>query len=97
MAVPILVPGSRRVWVLSATPRPLNTRERDAVHIVQLACWASRPGWMVPKNLYPTVVRTPACSESLDRLGYPCETYRSNQILKAYCIFISLLTHILTF
>jgi len=97
LALPILVPGARRVWVMSATPRRFNPRECDAVPIVQQAWWASTPVWMVPKNLHPTVVRTLACFESLYRLGYPCDVrvYR-NRIEKAYCIIVSLLTHILS-
>jgi len=98
LALPILVPGARRVWVVSATLRPFNSRVTDAVPFVQQAWWTSTPVWMVPKNLYPTVVRTLACTESLSRLGYPCDipVYRSNRTEKAYCIIDSLLTHILS-
>jgi hypothetical protein len=41
IALSIPDPGGRMEWVDSATPRPLYSRERDPVLIVQEAGWAS--------------------------------------------------------
>jgi len=50
-----LNPGAREGWVLKATPRPLYTRERDSVPIVQQAGYTSGPVWTGVKNLTPAV------------------------------------------
>jgi hypothetical protein len=60
--------------VVNATPRPLYTRERETVLIVQEAGWAPGPVWTGAENLVPTGIRSaqrPARSESLYRLRYP--------------------------
>ena len=56
--------------MVNATPRPLYRRERDAVHIVQEAWWATGPVWTGAENLVPIGILAPArpaCSESLYR------------------------------
>ena len=61
-------------WVVNATPRPPNTRERDTVPILQEAGWAPGPVWTDAENFAPTEIRSPerpARSESLYRLSYP--------------------------
>jgi hypothetical protein len=65
IALPIINFGARRGWVVSATPQLLYPLERDPVHILHVAGWASG---LDLKNLDPTRVRTldcPAGSESL--------------------------------
>jgi len=60
-------------WVAKATPRPLYTRERDPVPLVEEAGWALGPVWTVAGNLAPSGIRSPdrpARSESLYRLHY---------------------------
>jgi len=54
--------------------RPLYPRERDPVHIVQEAQWASGSVWTAAEILAPTGIRSPdrpACSELLYRQDYP--------------------------
>jgi hypothetical protein len=54
-------------------PRPLLTPEKDPVHTVQEAGWASGPVWTDAENLAPTGIRSPdrlARSQSLYRLRY---------------------------
>ena len=41
------------VWVVNATPRPLNPWERDPVPIVQEVVWSSGPVWTGAENLAP--------------------------------------------
>jgi hypothetical protein len=53
IVLPILDPGARGGWVVSATPRPFYRRERDAVLVVQEAGWASGPVWIGRENLAP--------------------------------------------
>jgi hypothetical protein len=43
VGVPILDPGARTWWLISATPRPLYPRERGQVRIGQESGWASGP------------------------------------------------------
>jgi len=43
--------GNRRGWVVSVTPRPLFTPEKDTVPIVQEAGWAPGPVWTGAENL----------------------------------------------
>ena len=61
-------------WVVNATARPLFTRERDLVPIVQEAGWTSGSVWTGAENLAPTGARSPdrpTRSELLYRLSYP--------------------------
>ena len=65
--------GTRRVWGVSVTPRPLFTAGKDPVPIVQEAGWAPGPVWTA-ENLAPTGIRSvdrPARNQSLYRLSYP--------------------------
>ena len=69
--------GARWRWLLNATPRPLYSREREPVSIVQEAGWAPGPVWAGAENLAPTGIRSPerpARSELLYRLSYPGQT-----------------------
>ena len=57
----------------NATLRPLYLRERDPVPIAQEAGWAPGPVRMGAEKHAPTGIRSPdspACRESLYRLGY---------------------------
>jgi hypothetical protein len=45
--------GTRRVGVVSLTPRPLFTPEKDPITIVQEAGWAPGPVWTSAENLAP--------------------------------------------
>ena len=66
--------GTRFGWVVSATPRPLYSRVRDQVPIVQEAGWVPGPVWTGAENLAPTGIRSPdrpARSQPLYRLSYP--------------------------
>jgi hypothetical protein len=59
--------------MVSSTPRPLYSRERDPVPIVQKAGWVPAPVWTAAENLASTGVRSPdrpVRSESLYRLSY---------------------------
>jgi hypothetical protein len=58
----------------NATPRPLYSRKRDLVLIVQQAGWAPGPVWAGTENLASTGIRLPARparNEMLYRLRYP--------------------------
>jgi hypothetical protein len=60
-------------WVVNATHRPLHTRERDPVSIVQEAGWATGLVWTAAENLASTGIRPPdrpACSEKPYRPRY---------------------------
>ena len=50
--------GTRRVWVVSSTPRPHFTPGKDPVPILQEAGWAPGPVWRGAENLVPTGVRS---------------------------------------
>jgi len=50
--------GTRRGWVVSSTPQPYFTPERDPVPIVQEAGWAPGPVWTGRKSR-PTGIRSP--------------------------------------
>ena len=66
--------GSRRVRVVSVTPRPLFTPGKDPVPIIQEAGWAPGPVWSGAENLAPTGIRSPdrpVRGLSLYRLSYP--------------------------
>ena len=43
-----------------ATPRPHYPQERNRIHIVQEAGWASRPVWAVTENLAPDSISVPS-------------------------------------
>jgi len=66
--------GIRRGWGVSVTPRPLFTRGKTPVPILQEAGWTPGPVWTGAENLASTGIRSPdrpARSESLYRLRYP--------------------------
>jgi hypothetical protein len=59
-------------WVVKATPRPLCSRERDAVPILEQAGWAPGPVWTGAENLTPNGIRSldrPACKEPLYQIN----------------------------
>jgi hypothetical protein len=61
-------------WMVNATPRPLNPRQRDPVPTVQEAEWAPAPVQTGAENFAPTGTRSPdrpARSELLYRQSYP--------------------------
>jgi len=69
--------GTRRRWEVSVTLRPLFTRGKDTVPIVQEAGWAPGPVWTGAETLDPTGIRSPdrpARSHSLYRLRYPAHS-----------------------
>jgi len=78
IALPFHDHGTRRVWGVSVTPRPLLIPGKDPVPIVQEAGWASGPVWTGAENLDPpTGIRSPdrpARSQSLYRLSYRAHT-----------------------
>ena len=60
--------------MVSSTPRPHFTPEKDPVPILQETPWAPRPVWAVAGNLALTGIRSPdlpARSQSLYLLSYP--------------------------
>jgi hypothetical protein len=72
IAVPFHDHGTRKVWGVSVTPRPLFIPGKDSVPIVQEAGWAPGPVWTGVENLAPTGIRSPdrqARSQSLYRLS----------------------------
>ena len=66
--------GTRRGGRVGVTPRPIFTRGKDTVPIVQEDEWAPGPVWTDAENLAPTGIRSPdrpARSQSLYQLSYP--------------------------
>ena len=53
IALPFHDRGTRRRWVVSVTPRPYFTPEKDTVPIVQEAGWAPGPVRTGAENLDP--------------------------------------------
>ena len=64
--------GTRWVWWVSPTPRPLFTTEKDPLPIVQEAGRAPGPVWTGGKSRpnRDSIPDSPACSQSLQRLSY---------------------------
>jgi len=50
--------GTRRVWLVSSTPRPHFTPGKDPVPILQEVGWAPGLVWTGAKNLVPTGIRS---------------------------------------
>jgi hypothetical protein len=74
IALPFHDLGTRRVWGVNVTPRPLFTPGKDPVTIVREAGWAPGLVWTGAENLAPTGIRSPdrpARSQSLYRPRYP--------------------------
>jgi hypothetical protein len=74
IVVPFLDHGTRKVWGVSVTPRPLFTPKKDPVPIVQEAGRAPVPVWTGAENLASNGIRSPdrpASNQSLYRLRYP--------------------------
>jgi len=73
---------TRRVWVVSGTPRPHFTPGKDPVPIVQEAGWAPGPVWTGVKSRphrdfffnKHSIPDRPARSQTLYRLSYPAHT-----------------------
>ena len=75
--------GTRRVWGVGVTPRPLFTPGKDPVPIVQGAWWAPGPVWTGAEILAYIGFRSsdrPARSQSLYRLNYPAHQRYSESI-----------------
>jgi hypothetical protein len=71
--------------VVSSTPRPFFTLEKDPVPIVQESGWAPGPVWTGAENLAPTRIRSPdrpARSQSIYRLSYPAHSVIVNTLHK---------------
>ena len=64
--------GTRRWWVVSSTPQPHFTPEKDTVPILQEAGWAPGPVWVGGKSCphRDSIPDRPARSQSLYRLSY---------------------------
>ena len=82
--------GTRKGWVVSSTPRPHFSLEKDPVSILQEAGWAPGPVWTVGKSHLhgDSIPDRPSCSQSLYRLSYPTHTHTYIYI----CIYILLIT-----
>ena len=87
--------GTRRWWVVSSTPRPHFTPEKDPVPILQEAGWAQGPVWRGGKSRphrYSIPVH-PARSQSLYRLSYPAHKLGGGRYVKTqlslYLLFFS--------
>jgi hypothetical protein len=68
--------------VVSSTPRPQFTSEKDPAPIVQEAGWAPGPVWTGAENLASNGIRSqdrPARSQSLYRLSYLAHQGRTVQ------------------
>ena len=68
--------GTRRRWVVSSTPRPHFTPEKDPVPILQDVGWASGPVCTGGKSRLhrDSIPDRPAHSQSLNRLSYPAHS-----------------------
>jgi len=64
--------GTKRGWVVSSTPRPQFTPEKDQVPILQKAGWAPGSVWTSGKPCphLESILDLPARSQSLYRLSY---------------------------
>ena len=69
--------ATRRGRVVSSTPQPHFTPEKDPVSILQEAGWAPGSVWMGGKSRphRDSIPDRPAPSQSLYRLSYPALTY----------------------
>jgi hypothetical protein len=70
--------GTRRVWRVSVTPRPIFNSGKDPVPIAQEAGWAPGPVWTGAENLALTGIRSPdrpARNHSLYQLRYPAHNF----------------------
>ena len=69
--------GTRRGWVVSSTPRPHFTPEKDPVPILQEAGRAPGQVWTGGKSRphRDSIPDRPARSQSLYRLSYPAHIY----------------------
>ena len=76
--------GTRRGWVVSSTPRPHLTPEKDTVPILQEAEWAARPVWTGGKSRphRDSIADRPARSHSLYRMSYRAHIEEHNKCLK---------------
>ena len=73
--------GTRRGWVVSSTPRPHFTPEKDPVPILQEAGWAPGPVWTGGKSRphRDSIPDRPPCSQSLYRLSYWAHSHAINK------------------
>ena len=61
------IPRARRVWVVTAMPRPLYLRERNSVPFIQEARWPPGPFRTCPEILTPVY-----CNVRVDWMEFPC-------------------------
>ena len=78
--------GTRRVWVVSITPRPHFTPGKEPVPILQEALWAPGPVWTGGKSRphRDSIPDRPALIQSLYRLSYLVHTWPLLWILWKY-------------
>ena len=83
--------GTRRVWVVSSTPRPHFTPGKDPVPIVLEAGLAPGPVWTGGKSRphRDPIPDRPARSQSLYRLSYPAHILRLVRNTNVLCGKIS--------
>jgi len=69
--------GTRRRGVVSSTPRPYFTPEKNPVPILQEAGWATGPVWMggISRPHRDSIPDRPARIQSLYQLSYPAYMY----------------------
>ena len=74
--------GTRKVWVVSSTPRPHFTPKKDPVPILQEAGWAPGPVWTGGKSRphRDSIPDRSARSQSLYRLSYPAQETKSYKL-----------------
>jgi len=83
IALRFLDHGTRRGWLVNATPRPLFTPGKDPALIVQEAEWAPGPVWTGAEKLAPIGIRSPdrpTRSQSLYRQSYPAPMLYRNKL-----------------
>ena len=86
--------GTRRAWVVSSTPPPHFTPEKDPVPILQEVGWAPGPVWTGGKSRphRDSIPDRPARSQSLYRLSYPahrrvCYNHKATKARDPYLLF----------
>jgi len=85
--------GTRRGWVVSSTPRPHFTPEKDPVPILQESDWAPGPIWTGGRSLphRDSIPDVQPVAQSLYRLNYrPTGTWLTFFITRVIMIFVTL-------
>jgi len=78
--------GTRRGWVVSSTPRPHFTPNKDPVPILQEDAWATGPVWTGGKSRphRGSIPDLPARGQSLYRLSYRAHLFHITFVLIPY-------------